>query len=261
MIVFSLPFNISYLQLFGLWVVAFLAGFVDSIAGGGGLIQLPGVMTCLPGVPMVTILAVNKTSSVFGTATAARRYSQTVKIVWKKILPIAGIAFLSSAFGAFSAGKVSNEFLRPLVIVLLGAIILFTLLKKDFGDEAKPSRFTEKQQRVRGLLTGLFIGFYDGFFGPGTGNFLIMALIDIFGLDFLHASASAKIVNFATNAAALLLFALNRHGNIPLGLSMACFNMLGARCGVKLTLKRGSRFVRVMFLIISAALLLKQIFQ
>lgn len=261
MIDFPLPFNISFLQLFGLWGVAFLAGFVDSIAGGGGLIQLPGVMTCLPGVPMVTILAVNKTSSVFGTATAARRYSQKVGIAWEKILPIAGAAFLTSALGALTAGKVSNEFLRPLVIILLEVIIVFTIIKKDFGNEAKPSRFTENQQRVRGLLTGIFIGFYDGFFGPGTGNFLIMALIDIFGYDFLHASASAKIVNFATNAAALLLFALNGHGNLPLGLSMACFNMLGARCGVKLTLKKGSRFVRVIFLIISGALLLKQVFQ
>lgn len=138
-------------------------------------------------------------------------------------------------------------------------MILFTLFKKDFGQQETVSRFSEKQQTVLGLLLGLFIGFYDGFFGPGTGNLLIMGLIFIYGENFLHASADAKTVNAMTNLAALAMYTAMGIGNLFLGLTMGLFNMAGAHLGVRLAVLKGSRFIRILFILMSTILLIKQV--
>ena len=255
----TLPFSMNIWQLAALCGVAFAAGCIDSIAGGGGLIQLPGIMAVLPNVPAVTLLAVNKTSSVLGTCTAVTEYYRkglvNVKRMWKSALA----ALCTSALGAFTAKHVPNELLKPLIIFLLAAMILFTLCKKDFGQQETVSRFSEKQQTVLGLLLGLFIGFYDGFFGPGTGNLLIMGLIFIYGENFLHASADAKTVNAMTNLAALAMYTAMGIGNLFLGLTMGLFNMAGAHLGVRLAVLKGSRFIRVLFILMSTILLIKQV--
>ena len=255
----TLPFSMNIWQLIALCAVSFTAGFIDSIAGGGGLIQLPGIMACLPNVPVVTLLAVNKTSSMFGTCTSMVEYNRKGLVNKKRMWKSALIALFTSALGAFTAKRVPNELLKPLIIVLLGFLILFTLLKKDFGQMEKPSRFTEAQQAVLGLLLGFFIGFYDGFFGPGTGNFLIMGLIFIYGENFLHASADAKTVNAMTNLSACTMYTLMGVGNLPLGITMGLFNMAGAHVGVRLAVLKGSRFIRVLFIVMSCGLLVKQI--
>ncbi|MBR6091150.1 MAG: TSUP family transporter [Anaerolineaceae bacterium] len=261
MLSISLPFSITVPQMIGLCAIAFTAGFIDSIAGGGGLIQLPGIMAFLPNVPVVTLLAVNKTSSMLGTITAVTEYTRkgmvNVKRMWKSAL----IAFFSSAMGAFAAKRVPNELLKPLIVILLACLILFTLLKKDFGQHETVSRFSPAQQAILGLLLGLLIGFYDGFFGPGTGNLLIMGLIFIYGEDFLHASADAKTVNAMTNIAAFTMYTMMGVGNILLGVTMGLFNMAGAHLGVRLAVLKGSRFIRILFIIMSCGLLLKQIIE
>ena len=257
----TLPFSMSVWQLAGLCLIAFIAGLIDSIAGGGGLIQLPGIMAILPNVPAVTLLAVNKTSSMLGTITALTEYTRkglvNVKRMWKSAL----LAFIASGLGAFTAKRVPNELLKPLIVVLLALLILFTLVKKDFGKEETVSRFTPSQQALLGLLLGVLIGFYDGFFGPGTGNFLIMGLIFIYGENFLHASADAKTVNAMTNIAAFTIYTLMGVGSIFLGLIMGIFNMAGAHVGVKLAVLKGSKFIRWLFIIMSCGLLLKQIIE
>ena len=255
----TLPLNISFLQLAGVCVVAFLAGFIDATSGGGGLVQLPGVMTCLPNVPVVTLLAINKTSSVLGTSVATIGYAKKGLIDFKRMWRAALLAMFTSAFGANMAKRVPNEFLKPLIIVLMAFMLIFTIVKKDFGNEETKSRFTEKQQALLGCVMGLLIGFYDGFFGPGTGNFLIMALIFIYGLDFLHASADAKLVNLATNIAAMAMYISLGVGNLVLGVTMGIFNMAGSALGVKLAVLKGSKYIRVLFIVVSAGLLIKQI--
>ena len=256
-----LPFSMSIWQLIGLCLIAFTAGLIDSIAGGGGLIQLPGIMAFLPNVPTVTLLAINKNSSMLGTITAMFEYKRkglvNVKRMWKSAL----IALFTSALGAYTAKRVPNELLKPLIVVLLAFLIVFTLFKKDFGQEEHVSRFSDRQQAVLGLLLGMVIGFYDGFFGPGTGNLLIMGLIFIYGENFLHASADAKTVNAMTNIAAFTMYMMMGVGNLLLGITMGLFNMAGAHVGVKLAVLKGSRFIRVLFIVMSCGLLLKQIIE
>ena len=255
----TLPFSMSIWQLLGLCAVSFCAGFIDSIAGGGGLIQLPGVMACLPTVPVVQLLAINKTSSMFGTCMSMYEYGRkgliSFKRMWKSML----IAFITSALGAYTAKRVPNELLKPLIVVLLAVLIVFTLAKKDFGEKERKSRFTPAVQAVLGMLLGLIMGFYDGFFGPGTGNFLIMGLIFIYGLDFLHASADSKTINGVTNLSAFIMYTVLGVGNLILGCVMGIFNMAGAHVGVRLAVLKGSKFIRVLFIVMSCGLLIKQL--
>lgn len=255
----TLPFSMNIWQLLGLCAIAFCAGFIDSIAGGGGLIQLPGIMAFLPNVPAVTLLAVNKTSSMCGTITAVIEYTRKGMVNFRRMWKSALAAFVTSAIGAFVAKRVPNELLKPLIIVLIAFLIGFTLLKKDFGREERASRFSPGQQAVFGLILGLVIGFYDGFFGPGTGNFLIMGLIFIYGIDFLHASADAKTINAMTNISAFLMYTRMGVGNIPLGITMGLFNMAGAHVGVRMAVLKGSRFIRLLFIVMSCGLLIKQV--
>lgn len=251
--------EIQLFQLIPLGFFAFLAGFIDSIAGGGGLIQLPALLAILPGAPVVMLLSTNKLASCCGTGVAVYRYSKKLPDRNKEMLPIALAAFIAAIGGALIATRVPNHWMRPLVTVLLVLVLLYTLFKKDFGSFDSAHSFSADWKKWLGLAVGLIIGLYDGFFGPGTGNFLILSLIFIYGMDFLQASASSKIINLATNLGALLLFALNGYGYFGLGLLMAVFNIAGALCGVQVAVLKGSRFIRVLFIIVVAGLLIKQL--
>ncbi len=251
--------SISVLNLILLFAFAFLAGLIDSIAGGGGLIQLPAVMTFLPGFSVVQQLAVNKLSSSMGTLAAALQFSHRKLVRWREILPVACVALFASIGGAETALHMPNGWMKPLVVGLLGAVILYTYLKKDLGSTVQPSHFSPKSQKILSLAAGVVIGFYDGFFGPGVGSFLILVFITLFGWDFLHATASAKIVNLATNAGALILFFSSGMVHVRIGLCMAVFNILGSVCGVRLAVLKGSRFIRVLFLCVTCGLFIKQL--
>jgi uncharacterized membrane protein YfcA len=245
------------MELLWLCLFAFAAGFVDAIVGGGGLIQLPALFVFLPphlaaSVPLV--FGTNKLTSMCGTSVAVAQYSRRVQVPWRSILPAAGTAFIFSALGARVVQMIHNDFLKPLTLVLLVAVAVYTYSQKNFGHLHAP-KFLADHERFAAILVGLVIGFYDGFFGPGTGSFLIFIFIGLFGFDFLTASASAKVINLATNLAAVLTFAAR--GDVLYGYALptgAC-NVAGAIIGTRLAILRGNRFVRVLFLAVVSVMI------
>ncbi len=188
--------------------VAFLAGGVDAVVGGGGLIQIPALFAVHPGESPATLFGTNKCASVVGTANATWRYARQIRMPWRTILPAACAAFVLSYLGAAAVAWLPKDAVRPLILVLLVFAAVYTLKKKDFGASHRPAHSGHREPAYAILLGGI-IGFYDGFFGPGTGSFLIFLFVRFFGFDFLHASAGAKVVNVATNLAALLYFVPN----------------------------------------------------
>ncbi|HMJ92171.1 MAG TPA: TSUP family transporter [Candidatus Acidoferrum sp.] len=236
---------------------AFAAGLIDAVVGGGGLIQLPALLVFLPkelsaSVPLV--FGTNKFSSIFGTATAVAQYAPRVRMPWRTILPAAATAFVFSVIGVQCVQAIRSDILKPLVFVLLILVAIYTYARKDFGHLHAP-RFLSHHEVRAGILVGMVLGFYDGFFGPGTGSFLIFLFIGLFRFDFLTASASAKVINFATNLAAGLAFGLA--GNIlwKYGAAMAVCNVAGSLVGTRLAMARGNRFVRLLFLCVVTAMI------
>lgn len=239
-----------------LCAAAFIAGFIDSIAGGGGLIQLPAVLLLLPQFPIPSLFGTNKLSSIFGTSTAVTQYARKVAIPWKIILPAALAAFIGSGLGAKVVTMVPTQYLRPVIIVLLVAASAYLLTKRDLGNEEKPE-LPFREELTIALVSCFIIGFYDGAFGPGTGSFLIFVFVSMLGMGFLRASASAKVINFATNLAAVIYFAFS--GNILYGyaLPMAAFNMLGGFSGSRMAMLRGNKFVSRFFLFSVSLVIIK----
>jgi len=238
---------------------AFVAGFVDAVVGGGGLIQIPALFVLKPELPPATLFGTNKLSSIVGTANASWQYARRVALPWRILFITAGTAFVASFFGAKAVSYFNPAALRPLIIALLAAVFVYTLIKKDFGSLHAP-KLTPAQQRGAGVAIGAVIGFYDGFFGPGTGSFLVFAFVGLFGFSFLLASAAAKIVNLATNAAALAFFLPAGHVLYQAALPMAACNLAGSWCGAHLAIQRGSGFVRLFFIGVVALLLARMIY-
>ncbi|MBL8486450.1 MAG: TSUP family transporter [Rhodocyclaceae bacterium] len=244
----------------GTWLLlaatALFAGFVDAVAGGGGMVQVPALLSAFPAESPATLFGTNKGASIFGTANAALRYARRIAVPWRLAAPAAGAAFVSSWLGAAAVAWLPREVLRPLILVLLVAVTAYTALRKDMGmgPAAAPPR---PGVALPAAAAGAVLGFYDGFFGPGAGSFLIFVFVRFFALDFLRASAVAKVVNVATNAAALLYFAPTGHVLWGLALTMAVFNVAGATVGSRLAISRGSGFVRGVFLLVSAVLIAK----
>ncbi len=242
---------------FALCGLALLAGFIDSVVGGGGLIQLPALLLLLPaGTPLADVFGTNKVVGICGTLAAAWNYTHHVQFDWRPILPAAGTGLVFSALGALTLAHLHPAALRPVILVLLVAVAIYTFVRKDFGSLHAP-RLTSRAQTWIGLGVGSIIGFYDGFFGPGTGSFLIFIFIGVFGFNFLTASAAAKIINSATNASAVLYFACTNHVLYGFALPMAACNVLGSVAGTRMAILRGSQFVRVLFLIVVAAIICK----
>ena len=233
---------------------AFLAGFIDSVAGGGGLVQVPALFVLMPSVAAPTLLGTNKFASIWGTLFATFQYSRRVPMEWRATVPTCFAALAFGYVGARTVAHVDPAILRPLILVLLAAVLVYTLWRKDLGALHAP-KLTDRQQLWVGLGTGAAIGFYDGFFGPGTGSFLIIAFVGLFGFSFLAASASAKAVNVITNGAALLYFVMHDHVLYGAALPMAWCNVAGSAVGTRLALRLGSGFVRVVFLVVVSALL------
>ena len=234
-----------------------LAGFIDSIAGGGGLIQLPALFIVLPPQTEVpAILGTNKLSSICGTSVATAQYAQRIDINWQVALYAAIPAFIFSSIGASVVSAFNKDILRPIILMLLIAVALYTLIQKKFGTEHLP-KLSRKKEKLYATLIGIGIGFYDGFFGPGTGSFLIFLFIGVFGLDFLRASAISKVVNFSTNLAAVLYFGTNGNVMFLVGLPMGVCNIVGALLGARLAILRGSTFIRTLFLLVIFAIIAK----
>ncbi len=242
--------------LAALCAFAFLAGFIDAVVGGGGLIQVPALLIIKPEVPVATLFGTNKFSSIFGTANASLRYAREVRLPWRTVLIAAGTAFIFSFLGARVVSLINPAALKPLILALLLVVFIYTLLKKDFGRLHAP-RLSPRMQTLAALVVGAVLGFYDGFFGPGTGSFLVFAFVGIFGFSFLAASAAAKCVNLATNAAALAWFMPHSQVLYAAAIPMAACNVAGSWIGAHLAVKKGSAFVRLLFIAVVGALIAK----
>ncbi|MBJ7309338.1 TSUP family transporter [Rugamonas sp. CCM 8940] len=239
-----------------LGVAAFGAGLVDAVVGGGGLIQIPALFSVFPTMAPATLIGTNKLASIFGTGVAAVSYARRVRIAWSTAAPAAVAALLFAFLGAFVVTRVSPDFMRSLLPLVLIAVAAYTFAKKDFGSVHAPMHSGRREQMLA-LLIGSAIGFYDGFFGPGTGSFLVFLFVRVFGFDFLGASAVAKVVNVACNFSALLWFGYSGHLVWQLGLTMAVCQIAGSVIGSRLAIKHGSGFVRKLFLLVVGVLIVK----
>jgi uncharacterized membrane protein YfcA len=230
------------------------AGFVDAMAGGGGLIQLPALIVGLPNKELPLILGTNKVPSIFGTAAAARNYFKNIKPDIPLTLSMMGPAFIGSMGGASLAAAVPKDFFKPFIVCLLIAVAIYTWVKPELGMNEN-LKYTHKKRLVIVALIGLLIGFYDGIFGPGTGTFLVFFLVSGIGYAFLKASGTAKLVNISTNAGAILSFQFTGHIWWQLGLLLAFANVTGAIIGSRLAIKGGSPLVRKVFLAVTFLLI------
>lgn len=240
-----------------LLLAAFVAGWVDAVVGGGGLIQLPALLIGLPvGTPPAAILGTNKISSVWGTATSSITYAVRVRPDWRTVLPLVVGAGLGSAGGAQLAKLLSKDAFTPIVLAALVVVGIYTWRRPHLG-LVSARKHLGRAHYGRTAAIGVGVGAYDGFLGPGTGSFFVILLVGMLGYGFLEASAKAKIANLATNLAAIAVFAA--HGSVlwGLGLSMGAANLVGGFLGARTAIARGSAFVRRVFLIVVGALALK----
>jgi uncharacterized membrane protein YfcA len=240
-------------------LLAFVAGLVDSVVGGGGLIQLPALLLLLPqdvSRDVASVLGTNKAASICGTAMAVVQYNARISIRWSSIAPAALTAFAFAFVGSMAVSYLPDTWLEPMLLVLLVGVAVYTFKRPDLGALHAPA-FALHHERLIGIAVGAAIGFYDGFFGPGTGSFLLFTFVGLFGFDFLTASASAKVVNFATNVAAVSWFASTGHVLVSYAVPMAVCQIAGALTGTRIAIARGNRFVRALFLVVATGLIVR----
>jgi uncharacterized membrane protein YfcA len=246
----------DYSTILALCGFSFLAGFVDAIIGGGGLIQTPAILFSLPQYPVPTLIGSTKIPSLCGSLMGAFQYSRRVAVVGKFIGPMMAIAFGASWLGSWTLTRVPNSFMKPFALAILIAVFIYTLTKKEFG-QVMHQHVSARQQRLRMWVMGAGIGFYDGFFGPGTGSFLVLGFIALIGFDFLKASAHAKLVNASTNLASTLFFMSEGKILYAVAFPMAVANLSGAFLGARLAILKGNQFIRVFFLLIITATIVR----
>lgn len=233
-----------------------LAGTIDSIVGGGGLILVPALFSAYPDASPATLFGTNKTASICGTAVAASQYARRVHLRWNALVPAAIAALIGSLAGAWTVTVIDPGFLRRLLPFVLLAMLIYMWMRKNLGRVHGPAQSLARETAIACGI-GALIGWYDGFFGPGTGSLLVFLFVRLLGYDFLHASAASKLLNVATNLSALGLFASKGYVWWKLGLAMAVANVIGSLIGTRLALKHGVGFVRYVFLVVVGALILK----
>lgn len=239
----------------GLVAVAFVAGWVDAVVGGGGLIQLPALLLGMPAdTSVATISGTNKISSFAGTTSATLTYLRRIRIDWRDAVPIMAGAGIGSAIGARLVTYLPKEWFTPFVLAALLVVGFHLWRRPEFGIETQ-LRHTGRAAAVRAGGIGLGVGVYDGFLGPGTGTFFVILIVGVLGYGFLEASARAKLANMTTNVAAILTLA--GHINWPLGLMMAAANVTGGLTGARMALKHGNGFIRVVLLVVVAGLVIR----
>ena len=238
-------------------VAAGAAGWVDAVTGGGGLIQLPSLLIAMPNGAPAEALGTNKLSSIIGTSAAATTYLRNTRLDLRTALPMALAAFMGAGLGATLASRIPAASFRPIILVMLIAVWLWTWLRPAMGTVENLRWEGQRRHYVVAVVAGLGIGFYDGLIGPGTGSFLLIVLVAGLGLSFLKASATAKIVNIGTNVAALIVFGLTGSVLWLLGLLMGACNLIGAVIGARTAVARGSGFVRSVFLVVVALLIVR----
>jgi uncharacterized membrane protein YfcA len=235
---------------------AFTAGFIDAVVGGGGLIQTPFLLITFPKMPLPVLFGTNKIAALAGTSIAAYKYAKKITFDYKLLFVIALSCFISSYLGAQIINHIDSNLLKPLILVILIVFAIYTFIKKDLG-AIETKELPLNKQMVYGAFIGLMVGFYDGFFGPGTGSFFVLGFVVILGFEFVKASAYAKIVNCVTNISALIVFIKEGHYILHLAILLAVFNIMGSFIGSHLALKKGNGFVRIIFLMIVSVMILK----
>lgn len=235
---------------------AFIAGFVDAVVGGGGLIQIPVGLIMLPQYPVATIIGTTKLPSFTGTSFAAYKYSRHVQLNFRHLAIMGSIALPMAFIGSRVLTLVHNEFMKPFLLVVLTLVAVYTYTKKNFGEHSEKDH-TEREHIIYASLTSFVIGFYDGFIGPGTGSFLILAFITLLGYDFMKASATAKFINLATNTGSILLFAMSGNIIYEIAIPMMAANGLGGFLGARMAILRGNKFIRIFFLCVVMATIIR----
>ena len=244
------------MSILALMLFSTIAGFIDSIVGGGGLIQMPGTLVILPKTPLPTVFGTNKIASLSGTSISAFQYSKRIQFNYKLLIVVALCAGLSSLLGARVVSSINVNMLKPIILVILIAIAVYTFLKKDFG-ASQTKDLSLRKQFLYGSLIGTVVGFYDGFFGPGTGSFFVMGFVTILGFEFVKASAYSKVINCMTNFSALIIFIKQGNYLFTIAILMAVCNITGNVIGTKLSLKKGNGFVRIFFLFIVTLMIVR----
>lgn len=233
-----------------LCVMGFIAAFIDAIAGGSGLITIPAYM--IAGLNPHVLLGTNKFASVAGTGMSTFTFARSKKIKWNLMLKLLPLSFLGAMLGVWTVLRIDSTILEPAILVILISVGIYSIVKKDIGLEDYYDGF-DKKSLMKGSVFAFLLGFYDGFFGPGTGSFLIFGLIKIFGFSFVNASANSKILNLGSNVMSLVLFAINGKIDymiaIPVGISM----MIGAAFGSRTAIEKGSKLVKPIFIIMALA--------
>ena len=235
-------------------LAAFGAGLVDAMVGGGGLIQLPALLAASPATPPAVLLGTNKFASILGTGSAVLRFARRVRIPWRALLPLVPVVFTGALGGAYLATAVPPDLFRPLVPVMLAVVLGYVLWRKDLGAVHAPLALGPGRLLLAAMLLGA-VGFYDGFFGPGTGSFFMFLLVRLYGFDFLHSAASARVLNVATNAGALAWFGTRLELLWLVAMLMAIANVAGAIVGSGLALRHGSGLVRRVFVAVVVVLI------
>lgn len=256
----GLPDHVGWGTVVLLLLAALVAGWVDAVVGGGGLVQLPALLIALgPGTAVVHSLATNKIASICGTSTSAVTYYRRVHPDLRTALPMAAAALVGALAGAGLALVLPSSAIRPVVVVALAAVLAYTVRRPGLG-AVTALRHSGRRHHVTAGTIGLVIGVYDGAVGPGTGSFLVFALVSLVGYAFVEASAKAKIANVATNLGALLVFVPQGVVLWRLGLLMGAANVVGGYLGARTAVARGAGFVRLVFIVVSAALLLRVLY-
>jgi uncharacterized membrane protein YfcA len=239
-----------------LCIASFIAGFIDAIVGGGGLIQTPTALILLPNLPVASVIGTLKIPGFSGTSMAAYQYLKSTKVNWNLFLMMAFVSFGFAYLGSSLLNIMQNDFMKPLLFLVLILLLAYTYFKKDFG-QFQTKKLTQKQTYTYGILICVVLGFYDGFIGPGTGSLLIMAFIAILGFDFLQANSYAKLVNLATNFGSITLFVMKGKIIWSIAIPMALCNVTGSWLGTRLAISKGNGFIRIFFLIVVGLALIR----
>lgn len=244
--------EIMHLSL--LLALTFVGGMLNASIGGGGLVLLPGMFNLYPQALPAQLFATEKCASVVGQGTAAWRYAKQIKLPWKLLLLASSAAFCGAHLGARTIYLLPAQWIKPFVVLLLILMLIYTWFKPDFGTQDSQKAIT-RTELIRGLLIGTAIGFYEGFFGPGAGSFLIFLFVRVFHFDFLRASACAKVVNMSTNLGALAFFIPKGLVNYHLALPMIAAMMAGAWFGSHLAMTGGNLWLRRLFLLLTVVMI------
>lgn len=241
------------MELYLLCAFAFLAGFIDSIVGGGGLVQIPAFFVLYPQLSVPNVISTNRLASAAGTSVAAWNYARSVKIPWKTVLWAGIAAAILSYLGATVQSLLPSSVLKPIILVLIVLIAIYTYRKKDLGQWENFRIAPEKLHWWAAGIGGL-LGFYNGFVGPGTGSLLVFGFVSVIGYSFLSASAISKIVNVIADVSSLLFFLINKQVLFQLALPMMACNVAGSYLGSRMAVLRGNAFIRKVFLVVVAGI-------